>query len=117
MKNDDSCVKTYALSGGGSVTVHKPFGDSSYFAVVHQDGRYPEHGRIAENQGRAEYSSVLDGQFTYNVNGLTSILKKGDSILVPDGAEYFIEGKGSIIVFVQDSPDGQTAINNMKEPA
>lgn len=108
--NAEASVKRYQLSGGGVVTVHKPFGGEHYVAVVEQKGRYPEGGKMARNQKRSEYSVVLDGTFSYSVDGKQSKLKSGDSILVGDGSTYSIDGEGRVLVVVYDLPGGRTVI-------
>jgi mannose-6-phosphate isomerase-like protein (cupin superfamily) len=110
MTNTRTFVEEYALSGGGKVRVVKPFGDRNYCAIVEQDGRYPESGKNAHNRGRREFSYVLEGSFTFIIDGAKSTLKKNGSILIDDGQVYSIEGKGRILVVVEDKAGGKTAI-------
>jgi mannose-6-phosphate isomerase-like protein (cupin superfamily) len=112
MKKPEDIIKKYELSGGGTVRVCKPFGDNCYCAVVEQQGRYPEAGKIARNKGRREFSLILEGQFTYTIDGKRFELKTDGSILVDDGQTYGIQGKGKVLVMVQDQPGGTTQIED-----
>lgn len=107
---DNSEKEVYELSGGGKVEVFKPFGTENYFAIVTQNGRYPEAGKVAKNVGRDEFSLILDGEFEYNVDGQVTKLKKDQSLLVKDGSKYWINGQGRILVFVRDEKNGRTEI-------
>lgn len=100
----------YTLSGGGTVEVHTPFGNAYYLAVVIQDGRYPEKGKIARNKGRQEYSVILEGEFCYRVGGEPKTLGVNDSILVPADVDYTLDGRGKILVFVHDEEGGTTIV-------
>lgn len=110
MKNTTDCIKTYALSGGGTVRVCKPFSTQHYSALVEQNGRYPEVGKIARNKGRREFSLVIEGTFTYTVNGTVQTLGANEQILVKDGDRYTIDGCGKVLVVVEDQPEGCTLI-------
>jgi hypothetical protein len=112
MKSTSPQVQTYALSGGGKVTVYKPFNATSYFAIVEQDGMYPEAGHLAVNKGRREYSVILDGTFVYEVKGKSIPLSKGEQLLVGEGQPYRITGKGRVMVFVEDEEGGATLIQS-----
>ncbi len=105
--------KIYELSGGGEVSVYKPFGQNLYFALVTQHGRYPESGKIGKNVGRSEFSIVLEGKFKYCINGESTNLEKDQSVMVPDGAAYWIEGSGRILVMIDDKANGQTLIEDI----
>lgn len=104
--------KSYALDGECQVTVYKPFGDETYFAIVDQNGRYPGEGRSARNVGRKEYSIVLDGEFQYQIDGVTQIVKQNESVAVGDGSRYSITGKGKLLVYIHDEPHGSTVIES-----
>lgn len=110
MSNDPVISTKYSLSGGGTVTVHKPFGSEHYIAIVEQDGRYPEPGKTARNVGRSEFSTVLEGRFEYIIDGTARILEANQSTMVPDGSRYSIEGTGKVLVVVHDMPGGKTEI-------
>lgn len=107
---NDSISQLYELSGGGSVAVHKPFGPEQYVAIVDMAGVYPEEGRIARNANRDEFIVILEGSFTITRNGKKDIFKAGDTVRVPNGTLYRIEGTGRSLVVVKDGKDGRTEI-------
>ena len=112
VRNTSDCAKSYALSGGGVVTVYKPFGERNYSALVKQRGRYPEGAKFARNRGRREYSVVISGSFTYVVDGVSSVLEADDTILVGDGQRYCIDGTGTVLVMIEDQEGGATIIED-----
>lgn len=109
MTNSDT-VKTYELSGGGSVSVFKPFGDSVYAALTQMDGIYPQDNHEAKNTGRDEFLFVVDGSFQVVIDQTKYSLSDGDSVFIPDGATYEISGKGRSLVIVKDQSGGATEI-------
>lgn len=103
-------TERYELSGGGVVTVYRPFGDTHYVAVVESCGVYPALGSEARNRGRAEHIVVLEGSFAVRRNGQLHSLAAGDELALPDGVRYTIEGTGRALVMVHDQPGGETEI-------
>ena len=103
----------YALSGGGTVTVYKPFGDESYVAIVNNAGRYPEIGTIAHNIGREEFVIVLEGTLLVERNNQRMTLHQGETVSIPDDSRYTIEGTGRALVIVRDQIGGRTEIENL----
>jgi mannose-6-phosphate isomerase-like protein (cupin superfamily) len=103
-------MEKYLLSGGGVVTVFKPFGGGHYIALVEQDGGYPAQGFHARNLNRREFSVVLDGTFEYELDGEKVTLSPGESILVPSEVPYKISGSGRVLVMVDDQDGGRTEI-------
>lgn len=100
-------VKTvYDLPGGSKVEVHKPFGNKNYVALVSLDGRYPSKGKVAKDVNRQEYIFVTEGEITVHLNQIAHVLQNGDSILIENGDRYWIEGKGTSIVVVEDGENG-----------
>lgn len=110
MNQSDQSTARYELSGGGVVTVLKPFGSSVYGAVVHMAGRYPDPGQVAHNVARDEYIFVLDGEFEITLNGRKSRLLTNSEILVSANSSYFIEGAGRCLVLVKDGQGGNTEL-------
>lgn len=107
----------YALSGGGKVVVHKPFGGDHYVALVEMSGEYPEPGKLARNNGRDEFIVILEGTFEVTVNDGTQELSAGGAIFVPNGAYYRIVGAGKSLVVVRDEQGGSTEIVDEKLPS
>lgn len=98
------------LSGGGTVEIYKPFGNEIYFAEVILDGRYPEQGKLAKNFKREEFVKILTGNFRLMKEGIETILKEDDSILISSNECYSLEGKGRCLVMVRDLEGGATDI-------
>ena len=108
-------AKTYELPGGqAQVEVHKPFGDRLYYAVVNLDGHYPQRDKIAHNVGRREYMHLLSGEVKLTVNGEPHSLMPRLTKLVEDGDRYYIDGKGIIMVLVEDKEGGTTQIEDLQ---
>jgi glyoxylate utilization-related uncharacterized protein len=101
--------KKYSLPGL-LVEVHKPFGDTHYYALLTLKGMYPGENRIARNAGRREYVYLLEGEATLTVNGTSHILRPKMHQLLKDGDRYSLQGEGQILVFVEDQINGSTVI-------
>lgn len=100
---------------GTKVEVHQPFGSTYYYAIANIYDCYPEPGKIAHDIGRREYMHLLEGDVTLTLNNASYVLKQGLARLVDDGDYYFIEGKGKLMVFVEDQEKGTTQIEDLKD--
>lgn len=100
---------------GALIDVHQPFGEQHYYALAYVDGRYPEQGKIAHDINRREYMELLDGDIRLTVNDVNHIMRLRSAILVDTGDYYFIEGKGRMMVFVEDQNDATTQIEDLKQ--
>lgn len=105
-----SPISIYELSGGGSVSVLKPFSAENYSAIVRMKGRYPDVGHVARNQDRDEFIYIVEGEVKIVLNGEQSVLSAGESISLPDGSSYTIEGETVSLVMVCDQKGGGTVI-------
>ena len=96
------------------VEVHQPFGNNHYYALVDLNGRYPELGKIAHDIGRREYMQLLEGRVELTINNVRQVLQPKLSRLVDDGDYYFIEGRGIVMVFVEDQEGGTTQVEDLQ---
>jgi hypothetical protein len=107
-------AEAYVLPGGGTVEVHKPFGNEYYYAFVKLSGQYPQAGQIARDIGRREYVQLLEGKVTLTVNGEDNSLESGATQLIKDGDAYRLSGDGELMVFVEDQEGGTTQIEDLQ---
>lgn len=107
-------ARSYELPGGqSSAEVHKPFGNNHYYALVDLNGHYPQADKIAHNVGRREYMHLLKGEVDLTINNEHHLLQPNSTKLVDDGDYYYIDGKGKIMVFVEDKDGGITEIKDL----
>src|SRR5689334_21081936 len=95
-------IHTYILNGGGEVDVHKVFNKQHYIAVVDLQGRYPEKGHFAKDKGRKEYVVLIEGRVKLQINDTTESMKIRKGYLIRNNDIYHLNGKGKILVFVDD---------------
>ena len=103
-------ITKHKLEGGGSVDVHKVFGEECFIAIANIENIYPGNENIAKDVGRSEYLYILEGNFSICVNDKNEILGKDEHLLISDGDTYEITGQGRILVFVKDETGGSTEI-------
>lgn len=106
----DESVKRYELSGGSSVTLLKPFGSTTYAALVEQRGRYPELGMRARNRNRREFLYLLEGEVSVQCAGKSTPLGRTAGVLLNEDEPYSIEGQGRVLVVVTDQPGAATEL-------
>ncbi len=101
------------ISGGGEVDIYSSSKCKRVsFALVRMNGeRYPEEG-FAVNRDQVEGVMVIEGEFTFNIDGKEFKCKSGDVVYFEEGKKYFVNGTGKAVVAISPAKGGKTEILN-----